>query len=89
MPDDALASSSGGYLWYQMGRSAAERERVDSEHVARLFGRRRQMQQEANARAEVDALYSENAALRDENARLREHLQDYEHNYGRLIPKAL
>jgi hypothetical protein len=77
MDDDEEGRGPSGYAWFQLGRMAADHERHTSETVAALLHRRRTVNVQ-------DSLQVQNQALAAENARLRQDLAAYQHNYDRL-----
>jgi hypothetical protein len=70
-------SGMSGWLWYQMGRSAAESDRIETRAVRTVLGLN-------PPQVDVNAVLAQNRTLAAENARLRENLTDYEHNYRDL-----
>ena len=79
MDDEVDDSGFGGVAWYTLGRMSAENNRVRDQAVDTVLSSLRGRQ-----RVDVDHLLGANQALAAENARLRQDLADYKHNYDRL-----
>jgi hypothetical protein len=79
MDDDELPTPGlSGWAGYALGRMAAKREQETGEMVDALFRRRQQ------PTVNVNSVLAQNQALAAENARLRQELATYQHNYAKL-----
>jgi hypothetical protein len=77
MEDDTLDTGLSGWAWYELGRSRAAHDASVAGTMRRMFGPKRPA-------IDVNGLITQNQALAAENARLRQDLAAYEHNYAKL-----
>lgn len=75
--EEAGDSGVGGLAMFQLGRWSAESSAARLDLVHSLFGPKRPA-------VDVNQLIANNQALAAENARLRQQLAAYQHNYQRL-----
>ena len=75
--EEAGDSGFGGLAMFQLGRWSAESSAARLDLVDSLFGPKRPT-------VNVNQLIANNQALAAENARLRQELANYKHNYRRL-----
>jgi cell shape-determining protein MreC len=76
--DDELGGSGlSGWAWYQLGQMSADSSAKTRAAVRNVFRPRR-------STVDVNGVLAQNQALAAENARLRQELATYQHNYAKL-----